>query len=180
MFSRKIIEGQNEGKEGKTCHPHEPGPLNQKAFNSGVSGFHLVLDSTFSVPSSHPHPHPTSCEMMYMVRTVIQFQSPRLMKGSSWVNVRLWLLIFIVSPLSRKDTKAWTARNIGFLNFEVTKLHDLVWPWLYSRWNHRHEILEWTKISHQQLCWNLYLPFSVWPQSSPFTSKLSYLTCEIE
>ena len=142
---------------------------------SPVCSLYWLLPSLF-----HPPTPPTSCEMMDMVRTVILFQSPRLMRGSSRVNVSLWLLIFIVSPSSKKDTRASTARSMGLLNFEVTKSHDLVWLWLYSRWNHRHETLEWTKMSHWELRWNLYLPVSVWPQSSPFTSKFSYLTCEME
>lgn len=56
-------EGRNEGKEGKTRHPNEPGPFNQKAFSSGASGFHLywilpALVCPQHSPTPGPDPHP--------------------------------------------------------------------------------------------------------------------------
>lgn len=139
----------------KICHTSESGPLNQKAFSLGVSHFQIILDSIFFVPNLPPTFwfQPLRKDAYVCGRTVIQFQSPRLMKSSSWVKAEPCLLIIIVSPSFRKDTRAWTKKSVGLLNFPSHKIAwqrgDLAWLWLLQ---------EWTKIWYWKLSSNLYLP----------------------
>lgn len=66
-----------------------------------------------------------------VIEIMIQLQSLRFMKGSSWVKVNLCLLIIIVSPSSRKDLRVYTEKSVGLLNIPSHKItchqDDVLW-----------------------------------------------------